>query len=286
MDIIRSWLIAPANRPQYIAKFPDLGADASVMDLEDGTPEPHKQSAREGLPAMVAQLRARGMNQGLYVRVNHPRSEHYRKDIAAACSAAADGISIPKLASVAELRQAVDLMASAETALGRPMKIIGGIESALGALNVSEIAFADPRLVALYFGAEDFATDLLGARRTRENTEVLYARSRVVLAAKAARLSAIDQGVLEIHDDERFRFDCNQARDLGYDGKVCLNPRQVILANELFSPSPQEVDFARRLLVAAREAEARGIGTIDFEGRMIDGPLVKRCEHLVAMARH
>ena len=166
------------------------------------------------------------------------------------------------------------------------MKIIGGIESALGALNVSEIAFADPHLVALYFGAEDFATDLLGARRTRENTEVLYARSRVVLAAKAARIGAIDQGVLEIHDDERFRFDSAQARDLGYDGKVCLNPRQVQLANELFSPSPQEVDFARRLLAAAHEAEGRGIGTIDFEGRMIDGPLVKRCEHLVAMAKH
>lgn len=286
MDIIRSWLIAPANRPQYIAKFPDLGADASVMDLEDGTPEPHKQAARDNLPAMVAQLRARGLSQGLYVRVNHPRSEHYRKDIAAACTAAADGICIPKLASVAELRQAVELMATTEAALGRPMKIIGGIESALGALNVSEIAFADPHLVALYFGAEDFATDLLGARRTRENTEVLYARSRVVLAAKAARIGAIDQGVLEIHDDERFRFDSAQARDLGYDGKVCLNPRQVQLANELFSPSPQEVDFARRLLAAAHEAEARGIGTIDFEGRMIDGPLVKRCEHLVAMAKH
>jgi len=105
----------------------------------------------------------------------------------------------------------------------------------------------------------------------------------VVLAAKAARLSAIDQGVLEIHDDERFRVECDEARNLGYDGKVCLNPRQVQLANHFFSPSPEEIDFSKRLLEAAREAEARGIGTIDFEGRMIDGPLIKRCEHILAM---
>lgn len=285
MDIIRSWLIAPANRPEYINKFATLGADVSTMDLEDGTPEQHKQAARDGLAGMVAGLRKAGLSKGLYVRVNHPRSEHYRNDLAAAAGAAVDGVAIPKLGSVAELRAAVEMLQPAEVALGRPFKIIGGIESAMGALNVSEIAFGDPRLVGLYFGAEDFATDLLGARRTKEGTEVLYARSRVVLAAKAARICAIDQGVLEIHDDERFRYDSEQARNLGYDGKVCLNPRQVALANELFSPSPEEVAFARRLLEAALAAEARGIGTIDFEGRMIDGPLVKRCEHIVALAQ-
>ena len=91
--------------------------------------------------------------------------------------------------------------------------------------------------------------------------------------------------MLEIHDDERFRYDSEQARNLGYDGKVVLNPRQVALANELFSPTREEVDFARRLVEASRAAEARGIGTIDFEGRMIDGPLLKRCEHIIAMAQ-
>lgn len=285
MDIIRSWLIAPANRPTYIAKFPGLGADCSVLDLEDGTPEPHKQQAREQLPAMVAELRRQGMSRGVFVRTNHPRSAHHALDLAAAGRAGVDGVCIPKLGTVAELRQVVEALAPFEDGLGRPFQIIGGIESALGAVHVTEIAFGDARLVGLYFGAEDFATDLLGARRTPGNIEVLYARSRVVLAAKAARINAIDHGVLEIHDDERFRFDAAQARDLGYDGKVCLNPRQVQLANELFSPSAEEVAFSRRLLHASREAEARGIGTIDFEGRMIDGPLVKRCERILEMAR-
>ena len=104
-------------------------------------------------------------------------------------------------------------------------------------------------------------------------------------AAKAARICAIDQGVLEIRDDERFTYDAEQARNLGYDGKVCLNPRQVDLANRLFSPSDEEVAFSRRLVEASRAAEARGIGTIDFEGRMIDGPLLKRCEHILSRAR-
>lgn len=285
MEIIRSWLIAPANRPNYINKFASLGADCSVIDLEDGTPEQHKQAARDNLAATVTQLRGQGMTQGLYVRVNHPRSEHFHKDLSTAGASGVDGICIPKLGSVSELRAAVELLKPAEATLRRTFKIIGGIESALGALNVSEIAFGDPRLIGLYFGAEDFATDLLGARRTREGLEVLYARSRVVLAAKAARICAIDQGVLEIHDDERFRYDSDQARNLGFDGKVCLNPRQVALANQLFSPSPEEVGFSRRLVEASRAAEASGIGTIDFEGRMIDGPLLKRCEHILALAQ-
>ena len=285
MEIIRSWLIAPANRPEYINKFPSLGADCSVMDLEDGTPEQHKETARRDLSAMVTQLRGKGMAQGVYVRVNHPRSAHFEADLQAVRASDADGVCVPKLGSVAELRATVELLKPGEDARQRPFKIIGGIESAMGVLNVTEIAFGDTRLVGLYFGAEDFATDLLGARRTREGLEVLYARSRIVLAAKAARLCAIDQGVLEIHDDERFTYDSEQARNLGYDGKVCLNPRQVALANLLFSPSQEEVDFSRRLIEASRAAEARGIGTIDFEGRMIDGPLLKRCEHILALAQ-
>ncbi len=284
MEIFRSWLIAPANRADYVRKFPHLGADCVVLDLEDGTPEPHKHSARAALPDMVAQMRAGGLRKGVYVRVNDPRSPHHRDDLAAAAAARADGVAIPKLGTVAELRQAVAVLEPFESQLEIRLGVIGGIESALGVINVTEIAFADPHLVSLYFGAEDFATDLLGARRTPGNIEVLYARSRIALAAKAARLSAIDQGVLEIHDDERFRVDSAEGRNIGYDGKVCLNPRQVVLANECFSPSQEEVAFSRRLLAAAREAEARGIGTINFEGRMVDGPLLKRCEHVLALA--
>ena len=119
MEIIRSWLIAPANRPEFLRKFATLGADCSVMDLEDGTPEQHKRATREGLAASVAQLRSLGLRQGLYVRVNHPRSEHFRADLEAAAIAEVDGVSIPKLGSVAELRAAVEVLAGTEARLRR-----------------------------------------------------------------------------------------------------------------------------------------------------------------------
>lgn len=284
MEVIRSWLIAPANRPAFLAKFPTVGADACVMDLEDGTPEPEKASTRAKLREIVGGLRAKGMPRTLWVRTNQPGTPHIDADLDAALDLEIEGVCIPKLATVAELKQVAERVARAEQKAGRAFKIIGGIESALGAINVTEIAQADSHLVALYFGAEDFATDLLGARRTPGGLEVLYARSRIVLAAKAMRMAAIDQGVLEIRDDACFRADSEQARNLGYDGKVCLNPRQVQLANELFSPSPSEVDFASRCLAAYDEAEKKGIGTIDFQGLMIDGPLLKRCRRILEVA--
>ncbi|MEI6469446.1 MAG: CoA ester lyase [Betaproteobacteria bacterium] len=283
MEIIRSWLIAPANRPDYVHKFGKIGADCSVMDLEDGTPEQDKKNTRENLPNLVRALRDMGMSHGIFVRVNCPSSEHYLKDVAAAAMAGADGICIPKLGLVKELRQAIDVLQPYEQKAGRAFKIIGGIESAMGVLHCTELVFEDSRMIALYFGAEDFATDLLGARRTREGLEVLYARSRIVLAAKAARIGAIDQGVLEIHDDARFTEDSEQARNLGYDGKICLNPKQVQLANQLFSPTLEEVLFSKRLVAASLEAEAKGIGTINFEGLMVDSPLLKRAQRIIQM---
>ena len=105
----------------------------------------------------------------------------------------------------------------------------------------------------------------------------------MLLHAKAARIVAIDQAVVEIRDDKHFETDANAGRDLGYDGKICLLPRQLAVANRVFSPSPAELDHARRLIACYDEATARGIGTIDFEGKMIDGPLLKRAQRMVAL---
>ena len=137
--------------------------------------------------------------------------------------------------------------------------------------------------MGVYFGAEDFAVDM-GARRTQAGGEVLYARSRVVLAAKAAGVPAIDQAVVHLRDDEQFRRDATSGRDLGYDGKICLLPRQVELANALFGPSEAEIDHARRLIAAYEAAKAAGRGAIDFEGRMVDEPVFKHAQGVVAAA--
>ena len=192
---------------------------------------------------------------------------------------------IPKLEDTAQLFPVLHGLRRREREAPRaaPRFIVGGLESIAGVARAGALCAADPAVAAVYFGAEDLASEL-GARRTPEATEVLYARSQVLLHAKAARIGAIDQAVVEVRDDSHFERDAVAGRCLGYDGKICLLPRQLAVAHRVFSPGADEVAQARRLVAAYQAALARGVGTIDFEGRMIDGPLLKRAERIVAMA--
>jgi len=284
--MIRSLFFAPANRHDLLAKFPRFQADCYAIDLEDGTPPGDKASARERLGEAVSMLRATNLRGGLlYIRVNEPASPHYLRDIAAACACDIDGLILPKLERIDQLFPIVHTIErlEAEVPGRRRIEIMGGIESMQGVIRAVELCAAHPRLRSVYFGAEDFASDI-GARRTPAGDEVLYARSQVVLAARASGLVAIDQAVVEIRDDQRCRDDAAKGRDLGYQGKICVVPRQVDLCNELFAPTPDEVAHARALISAYEDACARGLGTIDFKGKMIDGPLLKRAQATVAMA--
>lgn len=287
MHTIRSLFFAPANRPDLVGKFPRFVADCYVIDLEDGTPPADKAAARAGLAALVAQVRTQPLPGVLTVRVNEPESDHYLDDLAAACACDVDGIVIPKLETTEQLFPAVHWLRRLDRSAPRADArfIVGGLESIAGVANAAALCRAHPSVKAVYFGAEDLASEL-GARRTPEATEVLYARSQVLLHAKAARIVAIDQAVLEIRDDSHFEADAVAGRCLGYDGKICLLPRQLGVANRVFRPSDAELDFARRLIARYTEASAQGIGTIDFEGKMVDGPLLKRSQRLVALGEH
>lgn len=281
--MIRSLFFAPANRPDLVAKFPRFGADCCVIDLEDGTPPGEKQRAREALQATVNQVRAAGLTGMLTVRVNVPASPHYLADIAAAFACDVDGIVIPKLEESAQAFPAIHAIRrlDLEAPRARPRTIVGGIESVRGALNAVEVCSRTACLGSVYFGAEDFAADI-GGRRTPRGDEVYTARSMVVMAAKAAGIVAIDQAVVDIRNDDLFLEDAARGRDLGYEGKICVTPGQVKLSHRAFSPTPEEREYARRLVATYEDAMARGIGTIDFEGRMIDGPLLKRAQAILA----
>jgi len=273
MHPIRSLLFAPANRHELIQKFPKYPADAVAIDLEDGTPETEKASARHQLPEIVAFLRAQSLKAMLFVRTNGPRSHHLEADIAVAMNAPIDGIVVPKVEAAADL----DLFEAS-------MPIIAIVETARGVANVEALVHQRSRhLSALAFGAEDFITDL-GGLRTPEGAEVLYARSRVVLAAKVSGLGALDQVFTNVTDSQAFRRDAESGRQLGYDGKLCITPRQIEIANEVFSPSVEEVDRSRRLILAYEAAQAEGRGTIEFEGGMVDEPLVKRARAILQLA--
>jgi citrate lyase subunit beta/citryl-CoA lyase len=281
--MIRSLFFAPANRPDLVLKFPRFGADCCVIDLEDGTPPGDKERAREMLRNTVAQVRAAGLKGMLTVRVNVPSSEHYLADLEAAFLSDVDGVVIPKLESPEQTFPAAHWIHTRDAAApgAVPRTIVGGIESVKGVLRAADLCAKTPCLGSVYFGAEDFAADI-GGRRTRGGDEVYAARSLVVMAAKAADLVAIDQAVVDIRDDELFLQDSARGRDLGYQGKICVTPGQVKLAHRAFSPTPEEHDYAARLVHAYEEAAARGIGTIDFEGRMIDGPLLKHARQVLA----
>ena len=271
--MIRSLFFAPANRPELAVKFARFQADCSVIDLEDGTPDAEKTRARGMLRETVDAVRAAGLRSMLAVRVNVPDSPHYMADIEAAFACDIDAIVIPKLERP-EQTFALSQWFKDRTSHDRKCTLIGGIESVRGVLDAVDICDRTPYLSAVYFGAEDFAADI-GGRRTKQGAEVAAARSWVVMAARAARLTAIDIAVLDIRDDTLFAQDASFGRDLGYQGKICVAPAQVRLAHRAFSPTDEERVYAQRLVDTYEAATARGIGTIDFEGRMVDGPLLK-----------
>jgi citrate lyase subunit beta/citryl-CoA lyase len=273
MRLMRSLLFAPANRHDLLKKFPSYPADAVAIDLEDGTPEKEKSDARDHLPEIVAYLREQDLKAMLFVRTNGTRSHHIQADMAVALQASLDGIIVPKLETAADLQM-----------FEASMPVIGIIETARGVANVEMLVDQQSRpLSALAFGPEDFITDI-GGRRTPEGIEVLYARSRVVLAARLGGVQALDQVFTAIRDDEAFRRDAEVGRQLGYGGKMCVTPRQVDMANEVFSPSAEEIDRSRRLIEAYEAAQSDGRGVIEFEGSMVDEPLLKRARLVLELA--
>jgi citrate lyase subunit beta / citryl-CoA lyase len=273
MRLIRSLLYAPANRREMLEKFPRYSTDVVGIDLEDGTPENEKAAARAQLPDIVAYLREQQLKALIFVRTNGPRTRHIQADMATVLRASVDGIILPKLETAGDL----------QTCDGAP-PIIGLIETARGVANVEVLADQGrDLLLGLAFGAEDFITDI-GGRRTPEGLEVLFARSRVVLAARLAGLQALDQVFIAIRDHEAFRRDAETGRGLGYGGKMCITPRQVEMANEVFSPSAEEIDWNRRLIEAYEAAQLDGRGAIEFEGAMVDEPLLKRARAVLQLA--
>ena len=219
--LIRSLFFAPANRPDLLEKFPRILADCFVIDLEDGTPSAEKLTARNMLPRLIDQLRASAEDLRLFVRTNGAGTELHEDDVRVAVSCPIDGIVLPKVENAAAVRRVADMMERTD----RPRAVIGGIESPLGLLGVEDLAASNCGLLALYFGAEDLASEMQ-ARRTSAGLEVLYGRSRMVIAARAFGIEPIDQAVLEVRDDARFTADAQLGRDLGYGGKICLLPRK------------------------------------------------------------
>ena len=275
---IRSLLTVPANRADLAAKAPRSAPDAVFLDLEDGTPPAAKESARPVAVEAARMLTRDHPGIQVFVRVNGLGTPWFAGDVADALVPELTGVVVPKLESGADVAVVVDALAAA----GVPgLGILAGIESAAGVARAEEVLRGPVRWC--YFGAEDFVADM-GGTRTESNLEVLYARSRVALAARLGDVHAIDQILADFRDDDRFVRDASEARALGYRGKLCVHPAQVALAHRVFTPSAEEVDRAERLLAAFAEATARGEATLAFEGEMVDEPMARRARSVLDAA--
>jgi citrate lyase subunit beta / citryl-CoA lyase len=275
---IRSVLFAPANKPDVLRKLPRSAPDAVALDLEDAVPPDGKAAARRHAREVGAELAAAHPNLAVYVRVNPVPTEWFADDVRDGLHPSITGVIIPKLEAPEQLATVDDALAGAGL---EQLHVFAGIESAAGVDRVRELLL--PPVAVAYFGAEDFVADL-GGVRTLASTEVLYARSRVALAARLAGVPAIDQVVTRLDADDHFLADAADGRALGYRGKLCIHPAQVTLANRAFSPSPEEVDRARRLMFAYEQAVARGEAAIAFEGQMVDEPLARHARAVIAAA--
>jgi citrate lyase subunit beta / citryl-CoA lyase len=275
---LRSLLFAPANRPEVLVKLPRSGPDGVVLDLEDAVPPDGKRAAREHAHEIGRTLAVDHPQLSVYVRVNAVPTEWFVEDVTEACAPELTGIVVPKLETAEQLDVVTRTLDGA--GLG-DLHVIAGSETALGVDCARDVY--RPPVAVCYFGAEDFVADM-GGVRTESSLEVLYARSRVALAARIAGVQALDQVVTTFGDDDRFLADAAQGRALGYGGKLCIHPAQVPLANRAFSPSAEEIERARRLLAAYEDAAARGEAVISFEGQMVDEPLARHARAVLAAA--
>lgn len=272
---LRSLLFAPAVRPDLVAKMPNTGADLIAIDLEDATPVGAKDDARTALPDLMAEVAGK---IAVSVRVNDPSTEWFAADIDSLPPGLAS-VVVPKIETSAHLEQ----VAAALAAAGLPeLRIVAGLETAIGVAD-ARLLLAHDIVGAAYFGAEDFIADM-GGIRTDSNHEVAYARAQVALAGRLAECPVLDQVVADFRDDERSRREGNEARSMGYAGKLCIHPAQVGIANDVFTPSPEELDHARRLIAAYEAAAAGGVAAIDFEGSMVDEPVAAQARKLLTLA--
>ena len=285
MEVMRSLLFVPGNRPDMLEKALGLAADALVPDMEDSVPPGEKENARNTIASHLPRLAQAGPL--VIPRVNAPGTDLLEDDLAAVVSPHTFGVSVGKIDS----SQDVNLVSSLVDGLEKKARLEPGsirlvlwIETAMGLVNAYEICAASPRVVGVAFGAEDFTYDM-GIGRTEDGSEVAYARSVICVAARAAGVLAFDTPYFSFRDLDGLRHAAVAARRLGFRGMFAIHPAQVGVINEEFAPSPAEVEHASRVVAAFQEAERSGRGSTSLDGKVIDVPVVKRARSLLKLAQ-
>lgn len=281
----RTGLYASGSTPVNMIQAVFYNEDMLIYDLEDSVPATEKDAARLLVYQMLKEHRP--ADKYVVIRVNGIYSDYLEDDLQAAVRANPDCIRIPKVEYAREVQAISKRIAEIEAEVGLEVgkiELICNIESYMGVLNAGEIAKADPRVVALAAAAEDL-TASLKAQRTKKGLEMFYSRNAILMACRAAGVDALDIVFSDINDEEGLREDTALAKNLGFDGKTVVHPRQIDIVNSYFTPSTKEIKYALRVLAAVEKGKQEGKGAVTLDGGMIDKPMELRALTTLAQAK-
>lgn len=276
-------MFVPGNNAAMMSDAHIYGADSLMFDLEDAVASAEKDAAR-----LLVYHALKEVDYGdteLVVRINPLSTPYGKKDIEAMVRAGAHVLRMPKTETADEVREVEAEIERVERETGRmgQTKIMAAIEGALGVVNAYAIATASPRMMGIALGAEDYCANLK-TQRTPGGDELRLAREMIVVAARAAGIDALDTVYSNLNDMETFRHEVEYIKTLGFDGKSIINPRQIEVVNDVFTPKEKEIDKALTIIAAMKEAEAKGSGVIAVNGKMVDRPVVIRAERTIHLA--
>lgn len=277
-------MFVPGNNPGMMADAHIYGPDSIMLDLEDSVSMHEKDTAR-----LLVYNALKTIDYGdteMVVRINPLNTPYGKKDIEAVVKAGVHVVRMPKTETADEVREVEAEIERVEREIGAVgrTRIMAAIESALGVVNAYDIATSSPRMMGIALGAEDYCANLK-TQRSKEGGELRLARETIVVAARAAGIDALDTVYSNLNDMETFRREVEYIKTLGFDGKSIINPRQIEVVNEVFTPTEKDIAKARAIVAAIKEAEKKGSGVIALNGKMIDRPVVIRAERTITLAK-
>lgn len=276
-------MFVPGNNPAMMQDAYIYGPDSIMLDLEDSVSMAEKDTAR-----LLVYNALKTIDYGdteMVVRINPLNTPYGKKDIEAVVKAGVHVIRMPKTETaeeVIEVEREIERVEKELGCVGRT-QIMAAIESALGVVNAYAIATASKRMMGIALGAEDYCANLK-TQRSKDGAELALARETIVVAARAAGIDALDTVYSNLNDMETFRREVEFIKTLGFDGKSIINPRQIEVVNEVFTPKQKDIDKALAIIAAIKEAEKKGSGVIALNGKMIDKPVVTRAQRTVELA--
>lgn len=284
MKLRRSMLFVPGSNAAMLSNSFIYKPDAIMFDLEDAVALKEKDSAR----MLVAHALKNPFYQDIetVVRVNPLDSAFGLDDLNAVVRAGVDIVRLPKTDTAQDVVDMDNAIAEIEKQCGRVVgstKLLAAIESPLGVTQANEIAKASSRLIGIALGAEDYVRNLK-TERSPDGVELLFARCTILQAARAAGIMAFDTVFSNADDEEGFLREASLIKQLGFDGKSLINPRQIELIHNLYAPSQKDVDFAKRVISAAEQVEKEGLGVVSLNGKMVDSPIIERAKLVLQRA--